>query len=223
MPGQAPYLPPRDADFDVWLANFSTLLTANPNLYGQTSGVASSIATAYTAWHSAYLLAIGGSTRGPFTVSQKDDQRVNASAVVRPIATTISLNAGVAANDKIAIGVNPRTSGLTPIAAPTSNPVLSLIGAQHLAMFFRYRDDQAPAGVRSKPFGVTQLQLFGATSTTVVSDQATLPLIGVYTKVPVMVAWQSSDVGKTAYIAARWQTRTGLVGPWSPIFPITVI
>lgn len=223
VPVGNPYIPPKDSDFNNWLNNFSTLLSANPALYGLTTADAANVATATSAWSTAYAAAIAGPTRGPASIQTKNDQRVNATAVARPLAVAISLNAGVSADDKLAIGVNPRTSGLTPIVAPTSNPILSLIGAQHLAHFLRYQDSASPASVRAKPFGATQMQLVGATSATVVTDQNTLPLIAVYTKVPVKVYLPPSAMGQTMYYAARWQTRTGLCGPWSPILPLVVI
>jgi hypothetical protein len=100
---------------------------------------------------------------------------------------------------------------------------MSLIGAQHLAHFLRYQDSASPASQRAKPFGALSLQLVGAVSTTVITDANTLPTIGIFTKVPVKVYLPSSSLGMTMYYAARWQTRTGLTGPWSPILPLVVI
>lgn len=217
-----PYIPTRDADLADWAANFSTKASAAPGTYGLIAADATAIAAAVATFQTAFMVAIAPATRTPVSVAAKDVAKIGMLDVVRPYAVQISMNAGVLPSDKIAIGVNPRTSGLTPVTAPTSAPVLSLIGATFLQHLLRYRDESAPSTSRAKPTNVTQLQLFGAVSATVVSDPSTLPLLGVFTKVPVTVTWDASARAKTAYYAARWQTRTGLVGPWSDVVPIVV-
>lgn len=217
------YLPTRDADLVTWANNFSTLLTASPSTYGLIAADATAVAAAVGPYVAAYAVSQAPETRTPVTVSDKDTAKINMLDVVRPYAVGISLNAGVLTADKIAIGVNPRTAGLTPIVAPTSAPVVSLIGATYLQHLLRYRDEGAPSTSRAKPVNVVQIQIFAAVSATVISDPETLPLKTTATKVPVVVEWDSSDQGKPAYYASRWITRTGLVGPWSTITPIIVV
>jgi hypothetical protein len=222
MPAPAPYIPPKDADFGPWLDNFSTLITAAPATYGLVASDATAIAAQNTAWAAAYTLAIGAGTRGTANISAKDVARVNAEAVVRPYAQQIANNVGVSVDDKIALGLNARTNPPSPIAAPNTSPILTVIGATPLGHTLRYRDEMASPSVKSKPFGVIQIQVFGMVSATVISDPTALPLLGAFTKSPVGITWDSTAVGKQAYYAARWVTRTGLVGPWSPIVTFTV-
>ncbi len=59
-------------------------------------------------------------------------------------------------------------------------------------------------------------------SATPVTDQSTLPQIAAPTKSPFILNLSSADIGKTFYVAARWATRTGLVGPWSQIISFVV-
>lgn len=216
------YIPTRDADLQNWADNFSTLLTASPGTYGLIAADASAVASAFLTWSLAYAAAVNPSTRTPVNVNAKDVARIGLLTMVRPYAVQISLNAGVLSADKIAIGVNPRTTGQTPVAAPTSAPILSLIGATFLQHLLRYKDEGAPSTSRAKPANVVQIQLYAAVSATLVSDPNVLPLKTATTKVPITVTWESSDRGKTAYYAARWITRRGLVGPWSDILPIIV-
>lgn len=222
MPALPPYIPPRDTDFNSWFLNFSTLLTASPATYGMVAGDASAVAAAYADWAAAYALAIAGTTRGPMTIAAKDDARTADTAIVRPYAVTISLNAGVMTSDKVAIGVNPRTSLPSPIAAPATNPVISIVAALPLVHSIRYRDMLSSPSVKSKPYGVVQCQIFGATSITPITDQTDLNYLAGATKCPLTIEWSADDSGKQAYYAARWINRNGLVGPWSPIVSMTV-
>lgn len=222
MPASPPYIPNGDADFENWLANFSTLLTAAPATYGLIAADAAAVAAQQAAWSAAYTAAIGGTTRGPFTIATKDTARVTALATVRPYAQLIANNAGVSVDDKIAIGVNPRTNPPSPITVPATYPLISVVSATMLNHVLRFRDQLASPSVKSKPYGVMSVQLFGMTSVTPVTDPTTLPLIIAATKTPLQVNWDSAAANKLAYYAGRWATRTGLVGPWSPIVAFTV-
>lgn len=222
MPALPSYIPPRDPDFQNWFQNFSTLLTAAPSTYGMVTGDAVAVAAQYALWNAAYLAAIGGATRGPMTIAAKDTERASATAIVRPYAQAISQNAGVMVDDKIAIGVNPRTSTPSPIAAPATNPVLSVVAATPLQHLLRYRDMLSSPSVKSKPYGVVQIQIFGKASATVVTDPETMFLLTSATKCPLTVGWNGADAGKVAYYASRWINRNGLVGPWSPIVSFTI-
>lgn len=222
MPALPPYIPPKDADLATWSLNFATLIVASPGTYGLTSGDASAINSIDTAFQAAYTIATSNSTRTPATVSAKDSAKVNLLATIRPYAQTIANNAGVSTGNKIALGINPRTSTPTPITVPTTHPVLSIVSAPPLQHIIRYRDETASPSVKSKPYGVIAVQLFATPSATAITDPAELAFIGVFTKSPALVSYASGDKGKQSYMAARWSTRTGLVGPWSPIVNFTV-
>lgn len=186
------------------------------------SGDAVTVAAAYAAWNVAYAAAIAGTTRGPMTIAAKDTARVSSTAIVRPYAQAISNNAGVLVDDKVAIGVNPRTSTPSPIAAPATNPVLSVVAATPLIHLLRYRDMLSSPSVKSKPYGVVQIQIFGKASATPVTDPTTMFLLTSATKCPLTISWDGADAGKQAYYASRWINRNGLVGPWSPIVSFTI-
>ena len=222
MPALPPYIPAKDAAFGNWLDNFSALITASPATYGLVSGDAAAIASVTATWDSAYALVTSPMTKTPNTVNAKNTARINALATVRPYAQNIALNAGVLTADKIAIGINPRQSTPLPITDPTTYPALTIVQALPLQHVFRFRDQLASPSVKAKPYGVTQLFLYGTASATPITDPSTLNFIGAYTKSPATATWLTGDVGKTAYYAAQWATRKGLVGPWSPIVSMTV-
>lgn len=222
MPALAPYIPPKDAQLDNWALNFASLITTAPATYGLAPSDASTIQAAVNAWHSAYLLVTSSLTKTATTVSAKNTQKVLMLGIVRPYAQTISLNPGVSSANKIALGLNPRTSTPSPITPPTTNPVLTVQSGSNLSIILRYRDSAASVSVKSKPYGVTALQLFCLVSATPVTDPTTMPLKGIFTKSPLVVTFLSGQVGMQAYFAARWQIKTGGFGPWSPIVSFTV-
>jgi hypothetical protein len=217
MPALAPYIPPKQNDYDLWLANFAALTTANPPLYGLTAGDAVIIANAYADWHAAFLLATAPGTKTKVTVAAKDVERILSQDTVRPFAIQISLNAGVLASDKIDLGVNPRTSVPAPILAPNSAPDVSVQSAIALTLFMRFRDPLTSPKVKAKPYGVTRCQLFGLTSAVQIYDPLDLAWVKDATKSPFKLDFDAAAAGKRFYFAGRWVVRSGLASPFSSI------
>ena len=222
MPQLAPYIPAKNATFVAWLANFSALLTTSPATYGLTAGDATTVAAQNTILAAAYTLITSPSTKTAATVSAFNTDKVNALATVRPYAQLISNNAGVTSANKIAIGVNPRTSVPTPISTPTTAPTLTAQSTSTAGTIIRYRDSTASPSVKSKPYGVTQLYLYAKASASAITDPTALTFQGPFTKSPLQLALGSGSAGMTVYFAARWATRKGLLGPWSSIISYVV-
>lgn len=222
MAQAAPYIPRRDTDLDSWLANFSTLLTASPATYGQTSGTAAAVATAVAAWAAAYLLVTSPATKTAATVAAKDTERVNVLATVRPVAQNISLNPAVLATDKTAIGVNPRQNSPQPITPPATLPLLTIQGGASLQLYVRYRDSAATPSVKSKPYGVQFVVLRYVTSSTPITDPLLLTRQLNATKSPTLLQFDPVDGGKQAYICGQYLLRNGRMSGFGPIVSFTV-
>lgn len=216
MPSLPPYIPVRNANLVAWYQNFSTLLTASPSTYGLTSGDATAVAAEYAALAAAYALITSGATKTASTVSAFNTAKIEAIALVRPYAQAISLNAGVSSSAKTAIGVNPRTSVPTPITAPTTTPILTAQSASTAGIILRYRDSTASPSVKSKPYGVIGVLVYAKASATAITDPTLLTYEGTQTKAPFQLSLPATT-GMTIYMAARWVTKKGLIGPWSPI------
>ena len=215
------YIPLKDSLCKDWLSNFASRITASPSTYGLTAGEATTIQNAYNAFASAYTIAIDPSTRTKSTVADKDAMKAAALAIVRPYAQLVRRNAGVDNQSKLDLGLTIVDTTKTPIPAPQTSPILSVIAATPLQFTLRYVDQNTPTK-RAKPTGVIFLELMAQTSATAITDPATIAFKQLSTANPVAVNWQQADVGKTAYMAARWVTRRGLLGPWSNIVSFTV-
>jgi hypothetical protein len=222
VPAVAPYIPNRDSMLSNWLANFSSLISAAPALYGLLSSDGTTIAAAVAGFQAAYALVTSPTTKTAQTVSAKNTQRVLVLAIVRPYAQTIGLNPGVTSDNKIALGLNPKTSTPSPISAPTTNPVLTIQSLGNKNAILRYRDSAASVSVKGKPYGVKQIRVYGMVSATPVADPTLLPLLGTFTKSPFTVSFPQAAVGSQVYIAAQWATQTGGLSPWSGIINLTV-
>jgi hypothetical protein len=235
-----PYIPTQTSGLDTWSQNFATLISAAPATYGLTPTDATTIQAVVDAYHAAYLLAgttapphpvpVSPSTRNPVTVAAMRSQMGATVGTIRTYAQMIVRDPGVSNSDKVALGLNLPNTTPSPVPAPASYPLLSLLSAVHLQHQFSYKDSLTPVGKR-KAFGAVQLQLVGALGTAPAVDQDALPPVlasnqlggpAAPTKSPFIVSWAPGSTGKIASYAARWMTRSGLAGPWSPILSTLV-
>lgn len=216
MPALPSYIPARNANLVAWAQNFSTLITASPATYGLTAGDATAIAAQYAALAADYALITSPATKTAQTVSAFNTQKITALALFRPYAQAVSLNAGVSSAAKTALGVNPRTSTPTPITSPTTNPVLTVQSASTAGIIVRYRDSVASVSVKAKPYGVIGMLLYAKASAAAITDPTTLSYEGTQTKSPLTLSMPAT-AGMVVYMAGRWVTKKGLIGPWSPI------
>ena len=222
MASVAPYIPTKDSMLDLWALNFTSLLTASPATYAQTSGTAATCAAAYASWHAAYLLVTSPSTKTADTVQAKNAQKVMLLATLRPVAQSISLSPAVEASDKVAIGVNPRTSTPAPITAPTTYPILNIQAGAALQLYVRYRDSAASPSVKSKPYGCGAVTIKFLVSATPITDVNALTGLFVATKSPALMQFSSADGGKQCYMAAFYQMKNGKQSGFGPIVSFTV-
>lgn len=215
----SPYIPPRDADFDAWLQNFTTLLTAAPATYGLLPADAVVCQAAYDAWHPAYVLATDPATRTSPTVAAKDAERASAEATVRPYAQRISRNASVTNEDKVAIGVNLPNNSPVPIPPPVTQPILGLRSQAPLLAELTYRDS-ALGDTKKKPAGTIGVQIWTNVGTVPATDPAQCAFVTQATKSPTILRFVAEQRGKQCTVFARWVNRSGAggeasVGPWS--------
>lgn len=219
-----PYIPTTDSGLDSWALNFSTLITASPTTYGLQPSDAVAIASAQATYAAAY--AIGGSAGTPptpvnpatftrVTVAAKNSAKIALQVLVRTYASQIRLNPGVSNSDKTALGLNLPNNSPSPIPAPSTFPVLTIVAIAQGLMQLRYSDNLTPAS-RKKPQGALQMELWRGIDPAVIITPASCTLVAVVTKQPYVSTFSSSaDAGKKATFFARWLTRRGLFGPWS--------
>lgn len=229
-----PYIPNKDALLVAWSDNFAALITASPTTYGLVAGDAAAINAVNTPWDAAYAAAVAGGTRGPMTVQAKNNARAALLAVVRPYAIQIRNNAGVSDPDKVALGLTVPNTTRTPILAPQSQPLISIVAATPLSHTLRFSDSNSPQ-LRGKPFGAKACSFVVSYGTTIGSDPdlaspvaivnsalAVPSSTGLATRQPAASVLPVGQVGKLATYWARWVGIRGDVGPWSLPVAMTV-
>lgn len=220
--GTQSYIPSRDPAFDTWADNFQTQIAASPATFGLAVPDAVAITAAFDLWHAAFVLAITPATRTKPSVAAKDAQRAASTVTFRTYAQQIRANPGVTNEDKALLLITIPDTGRTPIPAPSTQPLLTLVGATPLTHTLRFADANSP-DKRAKPFGALQLEVWRTIGVAPVTDPATSDYFGAATKQPFASTFAPADIGKYATYFGRWVTRTGLVGPWSTPIAMVVV
>lgn len=208
------YLPTREANLALWTANFATLTTATPTAYGLTPTQALQYATLNTVWQNALAAASDPSTRTAPVVAAKDVAKVNVKQYSRALAAVVQASPDVTPEQISDLGLTVRDTGRTPQPPPQTYPLVNILSTAAHGVIVALNDQNTP-NARRRPDGVIGAQVFvsfGATPPTGV-DQMTV--LGIQTRYPQNWDVGVGNVGKTAWIIARWMNRKGQTGPIS--------
>jgi hypothetical protein len=215
MPSQPPYIPARDLALESWATNFAAIIAASAGTYFLSGSDVTLINSVTAAYSTALTVALNPDTRTKPSVAAKNAAKAAMLGTVRPYAINIHNSLGISNDNKIAVGVNLLNPTRSPIPAPDSNPLLSVIGANQGVHTLRFADMNTP-DKRSKPAGIIGMQLFLNIGVAPVTNPAESSFYASVTRQPFAVVFSPTNNGKVATYFARWITRTGLVGPWSP-------
>ncbi|HEX3356806.1 MAG TPA: hypothetical protein VHS31_07540 [Tepidisphaeraceae bacterium] len=210
----ATYIPRKEQDLSAWALNFSTLIAASPARYGLASADALTIEGVCSAFITSLVAASDPATQTKPTVAAKDAAREAMLPVVRQYAQQIRINAGVSNEDKSALGLNLPNHSRSPVAAPSTSPTITLIGATPGEITARFADTNTPTR-RAMPAGALGLLVFVAIDSNAVADPSKALFRAFITRQPFALAFESIDAGKVATVFGRWMNRKGELGPWS--------
>lgn len=212
------FIPTRDDEYDGFLFNFKTALTAAPATYGMTAPDAVAISAAYTAWHTKFVAATNILTRTRMTIAQKDAEKVLSLSLLREQCSIIRANPAVSDANKIALGITVRDPVPTTIPPPATIPLLSVVNSSPGVQSLLAVDSSTPTS-RSKPAGVIGLLVFKAVGAVAAIDPLQATFEGMFTRTPGAMPQDVANNGKVATYFARWTNAKGEEGPWSA--PVT--
>lgn len=123
------FLPAKDAELLAWSSHFSTLITSEATSIGLTTGQC----TAYSALHAAFsaslAVATNPVTRTRGTIADKDAKRAPLKAKARELARIINAFPSITNQQRIDLGLNPRSGTISLVNPPTECPVLEVVSA----------------------------------------------------------------------------------------------
>ena len=211
------YLPKKESELNTFALNFATLVVATPATFGLVAGDATAIDEAAQDYAVKYELAFNPATRTEAAIAAKDAAKISLSAILRGYAMQIKSNRAVSAEAKINLGIGVFNFVRSAIPAPDTRPLVEVVKVDVRRHELRFADSLTPEK-KARPAGTAGLQLFSHVGDAAIGAPAD-PLASRFlvfaTRSTLKLDFAAADAGKTAWYYARWQTATGLTGPWS--------
>ena len=167
---------------------------------------------AVAAAEAAYDAATNPETRTRGSIADKNAAFNAAETLCGRFAMEIKYNNVISDGLKLNVGVTPPNPQRTPRPAPSTQPVISVVGATEGSQTLTFRDSVTG---RNKPPGVTNIQVYRVIAPEAVQDRAGAELYSAFSRNPIGVEFSEADDGKVATYFARWADAKGQVGPWS--------
>ncbi len=146
------FLPHKDADLLAWAQAFSTKITATPVAFGLVAAQATAFAALLSTWSADLATATDPATRTRAAISAKNDSRTPMKAEARELARVINAFPSITNEQRIELGLNPRSGTISPIQPPQECPVMEVVSAVGRTLKVKLRAQDSNR--RGKPDGV---------------------------------------------------------------------
>lgn len=209
------YIPRKDETFDVWQANFMTIIVAHATAWQL--GSVTALQDAKAAWEAAWAVACVKTTRNTGQVTAKREARESYESLLRPfIQQNIMVNPLISNGDRDNMQIKPRATSRTPIPAPDSLPSISTmpLNGRRVNIFFRQQPDAQGVSRRGKPVGV-QFCEFAYNHGEMPQSPKDCMGNKLVTRSPEVILFEKEKAGQKVYLYARWVNPKGEGGPWS--------
>ena len=218
----ADYLPQGDPEFDGWFETFYTSVSGDLVGWHMVAGDLVPITNAKNKWDTDYAAHLAEVEIAKAMRATKDNSKAAAKDVVRPFVRAKQEDPDVLPATKLAAGVPERDETRTPIAAPTTPPVITGVDtSQRLQHTIRWADSTTPQS-KAKPKGVhgaeIRVKIGGPPPTG--PDECVFTALD--TATPHLKEFDAADAGKTAHYMLRWVNSKGDPGPWSATVSATI-
>jgi hypothetical protein len=207
------YVPAGPDAFNAFQENYVTVVGQNLPQWQIADPDFAPLRTLQAAWDIVYPAAVNPHNRTQADVLARKECQAEYTKSIRTFTNQHLANNPLVSNvDKERIGLHIHSNSRHPAPDPTSSPTIIRIDTSERQQHTIYFADES--GSRAKPAGVHSCEFFmkkGAPPTT----DAELVYVGLDTRSPFTITFDSSEVGQTVYYRLRWVNTRGVHGPWS--------
>jgi hypothetical protein len=206
------FLPAKDADLLAWSSNFSAKITATPTAYGLTAAQATAYGSLHTAFSTALATASNPATRTRGTIAAKDAARDPLKANARDLARIINAFPSITNQQRIDLGLNPRSGTITPTNPPDETPVMEVVSAIGRMLKIKLRAQDSSR--RGKPDGVDGATVFSFVGSAPPADISLWKFEGSTTRTVFDLEFPASvPAGSQVWLCAFWFSPRAQSGP----------
>ncbi|MBI9015961.1 MAG: hypothetical protein JEZ07_01745 [Phycisphaerae bacterium] len=217
------YIPRGDAEFQLWLQNFTAYANEHLADLGLETADIAPIINDLAAFANAMDTHIAARQAAQAARQTKNAARTQAESAARALVRQLQASPVVDNTEKTALGItvpgqNHHSGGIE------TRPIGSVDTSQRLRHEIRFVDEATPTR-RAKPAGVMGCEIWVKVS--VPGDPAPigpdeLSFVTLDTASPYIVEYDGADGGKTAHYMLRWVKTNGQKGPWSETVSATI-
>lgn len=212
------WLPTRDTSILPFALNLSGRVSAEPGAFGFSVAEAAALAGDVAAYQAALAVALTPSTRTKTSVAGKDQLKGRLVATLRAAARRIRADPRVSSTQRTDLGLPIYPAGRRPVPPPATPPTLNLLVSAPLTQIVRIADLADPSK-RGRPAGAFAAQVYAwvapSPGNTPPPDLEQWRNQGVAKKNTFAVHFGQTDVGRQAFVVARWFNAKGQYGPVS--------
>ena len=213
------YIPREIGELLIWADNFVTYVVANVLLLPPlTPAIVAALQTVFNVMENAVADNAGAQAAAQAAAEQQTEAIAAFETVARDIAQQLQASPAVTDPQREAMGLPVYDDILTPVAAPTTRPVVEIDISDRNRHIIHFRDEATPDR-KAKPPGVRECELWHATSETEPASANDYLYLAGDSATPYMAEYDNADAGKTVWYLLRWKSTRGETGPWS--FPLS--
>lgn len=206
-----------NARFD-YQRNLVTRCIAGATAWTIPAAKLTALAPVRTAFETAFVTAANAGSQNPSITAARDAAWETYQPLLEDLLKhNVLNNAAISAADKVALRIHISGGNVTtPSAAPTSNPVVSLVPEQASVLHVVYADSTTPT-IHSKPANVAFCELAIKIDAPAPTSPADCPLHYNVARSHEAMPFTPEQRGKAVYAYARWVNKNGKQGPWSGV------
>jgi hypothetical protein len=215
------YIPGPDSEFDSFQVQYVTYFNANAVTWGYGLPETGAMSTAQTNWANSYAAHLNAVAAALAAKSVKDQRRGELEDEIQLRTGEIQVNSATTDTHRASLGITIADTIPTPVAAPTSSPVMQVDTSQRLQVTVSFADEGTPTS-KAKPAGVIGCEIWMKTDGAAPTDLDDCEFVTLDTRTPHMIAFDGADAGKAVHFIGRWVSTRGDKGPISETVSTTV-
>lgn len=213
------YIPAPDDEFDTFLRDqFPPYVNTNFLALGLVLADNTALQSPTTAWGYSWVALTNANATVEAATMDKDHKRADVEVIVRRLAMKLQSNPAITDAQKAALGITVRKTTKTPVAVPTTVPVLTRVDTSTRCILRLFFADAATPDSKAKPAGVQGCEIREQIGGPAPVNPETMAFLAIETRSPYRADFEAPDAGKTIYFAFRWLNTKGQPGPWSQIY-----
>jgi hypothetical protein len=206
------FLPSKNAELLAWATAFGQKITATPTAFGLVAAQATGFNSLLATFSAALAEATDPATRTRGKIQALNAARTPLKAQARALARIINAFPAITNEQRVDLGLNPRTGIINHSEAPEECPVLEVVGAN--GRILKVRLHAVDSNRRGRPEGVESATVMSFVGSAIPADISQWKFEGSTTRTTFDVEFPATvPAGSQVWLTAFWSSPRAQSGP----------